>query len=58
MPKIGIVNGVYSALSTTAAASPDRGVQPQIIWQRSQHLDHYQSVLCIIIVVSRELKQE
>ena len=54
MPKIGIVNGVYSALSTTAAASPDRGVQPQIIWQRSQHLDHYQSVLCIIIVVSRE----
>ena len=47
-PKLASSTGVYSAKRT--AASPDRGVQPQIIWQRCQHLDHYQSVLCIIIV--------
>ena len=53
-PKLASSTGVYSAKRT--AASPDRGVQPQIIWQRCQHLDHYQSVLCIIILVSRELR--
>ena len=53
-PKLASSTGVYSAKRT--AASPDRGVQPQIIWQPSQHLDHYQSVLCIIILVSRELR--
>ena len=54
-PKLASSTGVYSA-KRTAASPSDRGVQPQIIWQRCQHLDHYQSVLCIIILVSRELR--